>query len=161
MKKTVYCGVLVALALIFSYIEVLFPLPIAVPGIKLGLANIVILFALYRMGEGYAVSISIVRVILAGVLFSNMASVMYSLAGAIAALVAMYLAKRLGLHVITVSIIGAILHILGQLLVAGMVTSFAAVSYYLPYLLVAALVTGTVIGALGSQLIDRIPIDTY
>lgn len=160
MKKTAYAGVLVALALIFSYIETFIPLPIPFPGIKLGLANIVIVYALFRMDIYYAAFISVVRVLVAGVLFGNMSMILYSLAGATMALIVMYAAKKnFELHVITISLLGALAHIIGQMIVAGMVTSFGAISYYAPVLLIFSVFTGIIIGLISDQLLKRIPID--
>lgn len=92
--KTAYYGVLIALALIFSYVEVLIPIPIGVPGIKLGLANIVILIGLYVMGTKDAFIISCIRIVLVGFTFGNMFSILYSLAGAILSWLVMVLCKR-------------------------------------------------------------------
>lgn len=159
MKKTVTSGVLIALALIFSYIESLIPIPVPMPGIKLGLANLVVLFAIYRLGSMEAIAISLIRVILAGFLFSNLSATIYGLAGAMLALITMWLLHRLTrLHIITISICGAIGHIIGQLIVAGAVTNYGAVAYYMPYLLLSAVITGAVIGVVAGILVDRVPV---
>lgn len=160
MKRTAICGVLIALAMIFSFIETLIPLTPGVPGIKLGLANLVIVFAIYRFDRYMAVVISLVRVFLVAFLFSNMSAMIYSLAGAALSLVMMLiLHKFTDLHVVTVSICGAIGHIGGQMIVAGAVTTPQIIIYYAPGLIVSAIVTGAVIGMVASILINRIPID--
>ena len=160
MKKTVTCGILIALALIFSYIESLFPIPVPLPGIKVGLANLVVVFTLYRLGYKYAINVSLIRVLLVGFMFGSLSAILYGLAGAILSLIAMIIVKSYSnLHVVTVSIIGSLAHIIGQLLVAGAVTDYRAIAYYAPYLLIAAFVAGGIIGSVSSILIGRIPID--
>jgi len=159
MKKTVVCGIFVALALILSYIESLIPIPVPIPGIKLGLANIAVVFALYKMNWSYAAFISVIRVILVGFMFGSLSATIYGLAGAVLALVTMTILKRCtGLHIITISICGALAHIAGQMSVAGAVTDYGAVMYYAPYLLAVSLVTGALIGYLANILINRIPV---
>lgn len=160
MKKTAICGVMVALALIFSFIETLIPLPIGIPGVKLGLANLVVLFSLYKIGLKETFVISIARVALAGLLFSSMSSMLYALAGAILSLIIMVTLYSLtDLHIITISICGALGHILGQLLIAGYVVGYSVIAYYLVPLLISAFITGAIIGLLGNIVTERIPID--
>lgn len=91
--KTAAAGLMTALALIFSYIEVLIPFNFGIPGIKLGIANLVVIIALYRMGCRYAFGINIVRVLVAGLLFSGLFGAVYSLAGALMSFAVMVLAK--------------------------------------------------------------------
>ena len=119
---TVAFGILLALALLLSYIEVLLPLSIGIPGVKLGLANLASLICLYLFGLRRAALISLLRIILTGFLFGNMAAILYSLSGATLSLTAAVLAKRSQLFgEIGVSVIGAIFHNLGQLAVAALV----------------------------------------
>lgn len=151
-------GIYTALALIFSYVELLIPFHIGVPGIKLGLANVVIVIVLYKMGWKEAYIISITRVILAGFLFGNLASILFSLAGCLLSLSMMFiLYKREIFSVIGVSVIGAIFHNLGQILVAMMVVNTFSVAYYFPVLMIAGVVTGIIIGFLAKEMILRIP----
>lgn len=151
-------GIYTALALIFSYVELLIPFHIGVPGIKLGLANVVIVIVLYKMGWKEAYIISITRVILAGFLFGNLASILFSLAGCLLSLSMMLiLYKREIFSVIGVSVIGAIFHNLGQILVAMMVVNTFSVAYYFPVLMIAGVVTGIIIGFLAKEMILRIP----
>lgn len=159
MKKTATYGLLIALALVFSYIESIIPIPVPIPGIKIGFANLVVVFALYRLDAKAAGVISILRVILVGFMFGNMSAIMYGLAGAILALIAMVVVKRLSFHVMTVSLLGALAHIIGQMIVAGAVTDYGAVMYYAPYLLIASFVAGIIIGVISNILISRIQID--
>ena len=160
MKKIAICGIMTTTALIFSFIETLIPLSFVIPGIKLGLANIVVIFSLYKLGTKEAILISLVRVMLAAFLFGSFSSMVYAVSGAVFSIVAMVLLKKMfKLHVITVSICGAISHIIGQLMVAGAVVGYEAVTIYLAPLLLAAFVTGAIVGVLGNILIGRIPID--
>ncbi|NLF47317.1 MAG: Gx transporter family protein, partial [Clostridiales bacterium] len=113
-----------ALALVFSYIELLIPFFAAVPGIKLGLANLVILTALYKLGFTDAVIIDVIRVLAAGLLFSGMFGTLYSLAGALLSLLVMYGLMRTGrFSVIGVSMAGGVFHNLGQLIMAALLVS--------------------------------------
>lgn len=152
-----YCGLYTALALIFSYVEMLIPIHFAVPGIKLGLANVVIVVVLYKMGWKEAYLISIVRVILAGFLFGNLASILFSLAGCLLSLSMMCLLyKKENFSVIGVSIVGAVFHNLGQILVAMLVVSSFSVMYYFSVLMIAGIITGVVIGVIAKEMIIRI-----
>ena len=160
MKKIAVCGLMIALAMAFSYIESLIPVPFAVPGIKLGLANIVVVFSLYKLGIKEAISVSIIRVILVAFLFGSLSSMIYALSGAFFSIILMILLKKYsGLHIISVSVAGAIGHIGGQLLVAGMVVGYEPLLFYMAPLLVAAFITGVLVGALANLLVKRIPID--
>ena len=110
-KNVALFGLFTALAMIFSYIEALVPISVAVPGVKIGLANIVVMFALYKMGARAAVSISLVRVVLVSILFGNLFSMVYSIAGALLSLGAMMLAMRIKkLSTIGVGVIGGVFH---------------------------------------------------
>ena len=156
-KKVAFLGVFLALALIFSYIETWIPNVFGVPGIKLGLANIVIIILLFRFGTKEAYGISVARVILAGFLFGNLASILYGLAGAMLSLTVMLLLKKTGkFKVITVSAVGGICHNVGQLIVAILVLENYRISYYVPVLLISGLVTGILIGIVAQEVILRL-----
>ncbi len=146
-NKIALCGVLTSLAAIFSYVEAIIPFNFGVPGIKLGLANVVIVFALYTLGTSYAVIISIVRIIIVSSLFSSPAVAMYSLAGALLSLVCMALLKKTGkFSTVGVSMAGGVFHNLGQLAVAAAVVETLQLLYYLPVLIFAGMITGILIG---------------
>lgn len=156
-KKVAFLGVFLALALIFSYIETWIPNVFGVPGIKLGLANIVIIILLFRFGTKEAYGISVARVILAGFMFGNLASILYGLAGAMLSLTVMLLLKKTGkFKVISVSAVGGICHNVGQLIVAILVLENYRISYYLPVLLISGLVTGILIGIVAQEVILRL-----
>ena len=147
-KKIAICGILTALAFGLSYIEYLIPFDaIGIPGIKLGLPNLVILLALYLLGFPYAAVISAVRLLLNWFLFGNMTSFLYSLAGGVLSLLVMtLLVKRKWMDEIGTSIAGAAMHNSGQILVAMLLMRNVSIASYLPVLLVTAVVTGACIG---------------
>lgn len=158
MKRTAFGGLMLALALIASYVESLIPIPIAIPGIKLGVANSVILLLIYLTDTKTAGLISISRVVLSGFLFGSMASILYSLSGAIVSLAAMTLLKKTERFTMTgVSAAGGVSHNIGQLLMAFFVLESGAVWYYLPILMLSGCLTGSVIGILGKEIKKRIP----
>ena len=152
--RIAYDGVLLALAMILGFIDNMIPMPIPVPGVKLGLANLVVLYAVYKMGNYDAILISVSRVLLSGLMFAGMSGIMYSLAGAVLSLTVMILMHKLTeYHIICISVCGSISHILGQLLVAAALTSFGVVVYYAPVLLISATVAGTIIGIVASAVL--------
>jgi len=156
-KRIAMYGLLVALALILSYLESLVPLSFAVPGIKMGLPNIVIVFALYSLGVKDACIISFVRVLLVSILFGNVFSMAYSLAGAALSLVVMALMCRCGKFGKSgVSVAGAVAHNAGQVLMAMLLLETAQISYYLPVLCVSGTVAGVCVGVLSSVVIRRV-----
>lgn len=156
-NRVAYFGVFVALALIFSYVESLIPFHIGIPGVKLGLANLIIVIALYKMRPGDAYLLSIARVLLAGFLFGNLASILYSLAGGLLSLTVMMLLKRTGgFSVMGVSVAGGVFHNVGQLLVAVFVVETGSLVWYLPVLLIAGLITGLVIGLVSAEMLKRL-----
>lgn len=156
-NRVAYFGVFTALALIFSYIETLVPISFGIPGVKLGLANLIIVIALYKIPLREVYVLSIVRVLLSGVLFGNYFSIVYSLAGGLLSLTVMALLKKTGgFSVIGISIAGGVCHNIGQLVVAMIVVETFAMSYYMPVLLVAGLITGFLIGVVADQVLRRI-----
>lgn len=156
-KKTAYLGVMLALALICSYVEVLIPIPIGIPGIKLGLANIVIVFAMYSIGFKEAFVLSLMRVTISGFMFGNVIAIAYSLAGGILSLLVMYLLKKTDkLSCISVSIAGGIMHNIGQMIIATILVDNYYVLYYVPVLMIAGFITGACIGIVAQEVFLRI-----
>lgn len=152
-------ALLTALAMVLSWVESLVPLSVAVPGVKLGLTNLVVLFALYRMGTRAAWCLSLVRVLLVSFTFGNAFSLWYSLAGAILSLLVMMALKATGKFSVTgVSVAGAVCHNLGQILVAMAVLRSTAVAFYYPALLLSGTIAGVCIGLAGGVLVRRIRI---
>lgn len=158
-KKVALYGVLIALAFVFSYVEALLPFSFAVPGMKVGLANLVVVAALYLLGVRTAFGVSVIRILLVGFTFGNLSTMMFSLSGGLLSFAVMAVCKnKTLLHVEGVSMAGGIAHNIGQLLVAAAVVESAALFYYVPVLLVSGLITGGLIGLVAGQLIKRIRI---
>lgn len=158
-KKLTMYALLVALALILSYLESLVPLSFAIPGIKMGLPNIVIVFALYKLSFRAAGCISLIRVVLVSILFGNVMSMAYSLAGAVLSLAVMWLLKRCGrFGSVGVSVAGALGHNLGQIATAVLLLETPGLVWYLPALCVSGAVAGLCIGILGGILVKRIDV---
>ena len=156
-SRVAYFGVFTALALIFSYVETLIPFQIGIPGVKLGLANLIIVVALYKLSLKETYLLSIVRVLLSGFLFRNYFSIIYSLAGGLLSLTVMAALKRCGgFSVMGVSLAGGVFHNIGQLLIAMAVVETYSVMYYLPVLLVAGMITGFVIGLVSNEMLKRL-----
>lgn len=156
-RRVAQYGMLIALAMIFSYAESQIPPFFAVPGMKLGLTNVVVLFALYCMGSKSAVCINVLRIFLVGLLFGNGVSLAYSLAGGLLSGAVMILLKRLGgFHIVTVSVAGGISHNIGQILVAVVLLGTTKIAWYLLLLWFSGLAGGVVIGLLGSWVVQRL-----
>lgn len=156
-NRAAYFGAFTALALILSYVELLIPINFGIPGAKLGLANLVIVVVLYRNGWKEAFLLSVVRIVLAGFMFTNLFSILYSLAGGILSLGVMSLLKWKNIFSVTgVSIAGGVSHNVGQLLVAMAVVETYQVGWYLPALLIAGVLTGLLIGILSAGILKRI-----
>ena len=150
-------GVFLALALICSYVESLISISFGIPGVKLGLTNIVVVLMLYCIGAKEALAVSVCRIVLAGFLFGNLFSILYSLAGGLLSFLIMWAVKRTGkLGILPVSVCGGIFHNIGQLAVAAFVVENYNVFYYLPVLLLAGAATGLAIGVVAQELIIRI-----
>ncbi len=158
MKKTAVLGMLTCAALMLSWVESLIGLTPPVPGIRIGLANLIVVFALYRMGWQNALLIGLARVLLASVLFGSPYSLLYSLSGALVSFAAMMLAKKhTGLSIVGVSVCGGVFHNIGQLAAAVAVVRTGWLISWLPWLLAAGCVTGLVIGTAAGELNKRLP----
>lgn len=158
-KKIAFMGVFLALALICSYVESLIPFYFGIPGVKLGLTNIVVVLMLYSIGTKEAFGISTLRIILAGFMFGNMFSIIYSLAGGLFSFLVMYLVKKTGkLGVVPISVCGGISHNIGQIVVAALIVNNYNILYYFPILLIAGIVTGFLIGIVSQEILIRLKI---
>lgn len=154
-RKTALLGLFSALAIIFGYMELL--IPTGIPGVKLGLANLAVLFLLMRCSWREAAFVSAVRIIVIGILFTNAFSILYSLAGAALSLLVMSLLKSSPrFSVFGISMAGGIAHNVGQLLVAMAVVESVSLVYYAPILLISGVVTGFLIGALTTEVLKRV-----
>ncbi|MCR5754592.1 MAG: Gx transporter family protein [Acetatifactor sp.] len=156
-KKISYLGLMIALAFVLSYVEFLLPLNIGIPGAKIGLANLVIVVALYTFSAKTALALSVVRVILVGFTFGNLSMMMYSMAGAALSFAVMVLAKKLNrLSVTGVSVLGGVFHNVGQILVAILVLETGSIIYYLPFLVIVGTISGVVIGIVAAMITKRV-----
>lgn len=156
-KKLTLYALMIALAMVLSYLESLVPLSFAVPGVKMGLPNVVIVFALYKMGFRPACVISLVRVVLVSILFGNVFAMVYSLAGASLSLVVMWLLRRSGkFSSVGVSVAGGLAHNVGQIIVAIFVLQTGGLIWYFPALCVSGTIAGICIGILGGIMVNRI-----
>ncbi|MBP1754603.1 MAG: putative rane protein [Firmicutes bacterium] len=156
-KKVATYGILIALAFIFSYIESLFPVSNAIPGIKLGLANLVVIVALYKMGVKEAFVLSILRIILVGFTFGNPSTMMFSLVGGLLSWFLMVIFQKTKLFsMVGISIIGGIAHNIGQIVVSIFVVENVDIIYYLPFLLVSGVIMGALVGILAAIIIKRL-----
>lgn len=158
MLRVAYLGIFTALGLILSYVESLFPVFAGIPGVKLGLANLVTVLLLYGCSAKEALLVSLVRILAAGFLFGNLMGIVFGLCGGLLSLLVMVLIKRTGLFsMVGVSVAGGFSHNLGQLLVAAFVVRLPQLVYYIPVLMVSGILTGFLIGLTGYTLRKRLP----
>lgn len=150
----------VSFALILSFVESRIPAFVAIPGVKVGLANIAVIFTLYKFGIKEAVAVSLVRVLLVSMLFGSPISMIYSITGAVLSLSAMFLLKKLTpVSEVVVSVSGGILHNIGQIGAASIMLGTNVVSYYLPFLLLSGTIAGIVVGVASAMLISKVDLD--
>ena len=156
-KKTAFLGLFAAAAMLLGYVESLIPVFVTVPGMKLGLANLAVVLALYLFGWKEAAAVSAVRILLSALLFGSLFSVAFSAVGGILSFAVMVLLKKTKkFSIIGVSIAGGVAHNIGQLFVASLVVSNFHIFYYLTVLLVTGAVTGALIGVLSGELEKRL-----
>ena len=158
-SKMTFLGLFTALAMILSFVETLFP-PIStvLPGIKMGLPNIAIMLILYRIGWKEAFAVSVVRVLLISLLFGNVQTMWFSLAGAILSLIVMILMKQFtSFSHPSISVVGGIFHNIGQILVACLITKTPQITYYLPVLIISGSAAGILVGLVAGMLEKRVP----
>lgn len=156
-EKHAKLGLFSAIAIIFGYVETLIPVVAGIPGIKLGLANLAILFILERYTYKEAIVVSLIRIVVIGFLFGNMFSIIYSLTGAALSLTVMTLLKnRTDASLWAVSMAGGISHNMGQLMIAMLIVENTSLIYYAPALLISGLLTGLAIGWLTTETLKRI-----
>lgn len=157
-KKTAYLGLFSAAAIILGYVESLIPVFAGIPGIKLGLANLAVLFILERYTYREAALVSLVRILVIGFMFGNLFSIAYSLAGAVLSLTVMtLLKKREDFSLIGISIAGGVTHNVGQLIAAMVIVENTSLLFYAPALLISGVITGLIIGGLTAETLKKIP----
>ena len=158
-RTVAFLGLCTALAMILAYIEAVLP-PIfsAVPGIKMGLPNIIIIFLLYRKGPSFAILVSLLRIALISTLFGNAMAFFYSIAGGILSLLVMILLSKLRfLSTVGVSVAGGVAHNVGQILMAMLLLETTELAYYLAVLIVTGTISGALIGLCGAMLVKKVP----
>ena len=156
-RKLTRLALTVTFALILSYIESRIPTFVAIPGVKVGLANIVVIFVLYKFGIKEAIIISAMRVFLVSLLFGSPVSLIYSIAGAILSLTVMFFLKHLTpLREVAVSVCGGITHNISQIAVASIILETNVVVYYLPFLILSGTIAGIAVGVVAALLIKRV-----
>ena len=146
-----------SLALIFSYIEAIIPYNPGIPGIKLGIANVVTVIALYKFGPKDAVAVSVIRIVIAGLLFNGLFGMLYSLAGAVLSLIGMIILKKTGLFSVTgVSMAAGVLHNLGQLLMAAALIEDLRIFFYFPVLMFSGIAAGILVGIISALVLKAL-----
>jgi heptaprenyl diphosphate synthase len=159
-RRLAEIALVISFALILSFIESRIPAFVAIPGVKVGLANIAVIFMLYKFGIKEAITVSLIRVLIVSVLFGSFVSLLYSIAGAVLSFAVMLLLKYLTpLKEVTVSVAGGIMHNVGQIIVASIMLETNVVVYYLPFLILSGTVAGIVVGITAALLIKKINID--
>ena len=158
-KKIAVLALAIALAMILSFVESQIPAFVAIPGVKVGLANIAVVFVLYKLGWKEAVLISLVRVFMVSVLFGTAVSLFYSVAGAVLSLTGMVLLRKTGLFsTVAVSVTGGVLHNVGQILMACLLLETNVIVYYLPFLILSGVIAGVVIGVVAAIMVKRVQV---
>ncbi len=155
VRKISVIALFSAFAILASYIETFIP-SLGIPGVKLGLANIAVVLALFLLDAESAIIIDVVRIVIVGLLFGSLFSISFALAGAFVSLTVMIILKKVfKFSIITVSIFGGFFHNVGQLIVAFILVDNYSVFTYLPVLLIAGIITGLIIGILAKLLYER------
>ena len=155
-KKVTVLSLSLASAMLLSYIETLIPPLSGIPGIKIGLANIAVIFVLLRLGIKESIAVSLTRVLLSALLFGNFIALIYSICGAALSLLVMILLKKTNLFsVIGISIAGGVAHNVGQIAAAIIILGSSAIIYYLPILLISGTVSGALIGIAAGLFLKR------
>ena len=158
-KKIATSALMIALAMILSFVESQIPSFFPIPGIKLGLANIAVIFALYRLSIKDAIVVSLIRVVVVSTLFGTSLTLAYSLSGAVLSLLIMVLLKKSDrFSIVGVSVAGGISHNIGQIIMAIILMHNSVISYYLPFLIISGIVTGVVIGLVSAKIVERVKI---
>ena len=156
-KRIALMGLLVAAAFVLSWLEHLIPISASVPGVKIGLANLVTVFALYKLRVHEAYFVSVLRVLLASFAFSGLFAGLYALSGALLSLTVMLLMKKIGVFsTVGISICGGVSHNLAQIALACIVSMTPSLVYYLPFLVLSGSLSGALIGLVGALAVKRI-----
>lgn len=156
-NKIAIIGMLTALAMVLGYVETLIPINLGVPGMKLGLANLIVIIAFYLFDVKMGVIVSLLRIVLIAMTFGSISMMFYSISGAALSLICMILVKQIkSFSMVGISIIGGIMHNIGQIICASLVVRTNGVFTYLPVLMIAGVVSGMLIGIAASLVIVRV-----
>ena len=151
---------IIAFAMILSFVESRIPAFVAIPGVKVGLANIAVIFTLYKLGVKEAITVSIIRVILIAMLFGSAVSLIYSITGAAVSLAVMFILKKCTpLSTVTVSVAGGVMHNVGQIGAASVILGTNVIIYYLPFLILSGVLAGIAVGVASGVLITKVNLD--
>lgn len=150
-RKIAMLGLLSAFAIVISYIEALIPINIGIPGVKPGFPNLVIIIVLFSFGIKEAGIVNFIRILTVGFMFGNIMSIAFSIAGAVLSLIVMWIVKKIpGVSMLGVSVCGGVAHNIGQIIIAILVTSVYSLTFYIPFLIIGGIITGMLIGIVGS-----------
>lgn len=151
-RRVALCGLLLSLMLVLGYVEHLIPVAAGVPGIKLGLSNGILIFAVYMLDIPTAYILMVLKVVLSGTMFGGVSAMMYAFAGGLLSLTAMVLLSRVkGLHPVTVSMVGGVMHNVGQVTLAMIMLQTSRLAWYLAVLMVVGLICGALTGVCANQ----------
>lgn len=157
VKKVAICGLFVALAMIFSYVESLLPIPFPFPGMRLGFANIAVISILYTYGERDAFSVNLIRIILMAMIFGNLHSFLFSISGGLSSLVVMTILRKIPkFSIIGVSLAGGVTHNIVQIILAIFILGSVSIGYLLPIFMILGIVTGIICGIVAKIFIRHI-----
>ncbi len=158
VQRIALSGILTSLMLVFGFIERQFPLPVPIPGIKLGLANSVLLYALYMMGIRQTIVLMLLKVLMSWLIYMNMSAMLYSFAGGVLSVAAMILLSRMnGVSIVGVSALGAVFFNVGQMLMAAWVLGTPQlIVTYLPVLMVSGVLTGVLTGVVARMVMKHL-----
>ena len=155
-KRIALCGILLSMMLVLGYVEHLIPVAAGIPGVKLGLSNGVLIFALYMLDAPTAFVLMIVKVVLSGLMFGGVSAMMYAMAGGVMSMLTMMLLKKFHFHLVIISMFGAVMHNVGQVLMAMLVLQTPKLMYYMAILMFVGLATGAVTGVAANATIKHI-----
>ncbi len=154
-KKISLLALFTAFAVVLGYVESFIP-SLGIPGAKLGLANLAVMLTMYMLGTYQGLIVSIIRILIIGMYFGNLFSILFSIAGAVISYVVMVLLKKTNiLSMITIGVFGGVFHNIGQIIIAMFVVETYQVIYYLPVLLIVGIITGAVIGTVSNMVYSR------
>ncbi len=149
---------MLTLAMILSYLESLIIVPVAIPGIKTGLANLAVVFLIYRAGWKEALCVNLCRIVLSSLLFGSLPGFVFSVFGAALSFICMLMVKRLSFSSsLLTAMAGGVMHNLGQLIAAMLMFSQNVLGYYLPVLMITGLAAGALVGGLSEVLVKKVP----